>query len=779
MNATPTPAEAAPAATLKKHRLWQPMGFHYHLVVILTLGTLILMAYANSFQTGFALDNKFIILEDPRLRDAKKDNIRLVFTQDYWWPKAVSGLYRPLTTLSYLFNYAILKNGENSTGYHWINFLLHWANGVLLYFLVLHIMGNMWPAVLTSLVWLVHPVNVESVTNIVGRADLLATVCVLGGLLCYIKSTAMAGWQRVVPLVISSLLLGIGIFCKESAIVLVPLAALYDVTYRWRSSGGGWMKTFGQNVGSFFLRGYVVFVPTLLFWAYVHSKVFEALRPPELPFVDNPMVRFWDNSGPNNPRSILDVLVNTAKGQAHWGEIIKAWLTASKVFLNYLVLLVWPAKLSCDYSYNQIPLFAWQFGQWETWRAFLGAGALIAILIAAFRNYSKHKPMFFFTLFGLGAFLPTSNFLRVIGSIMAERFLYLPSIGFCAVFVLGVYAICRRVVHRFDFGDSSRAAWKQRLWLQASARTMLCLVIAAFGARTFMRNFAWTDDLTLWRAAVKVCPNSFKTHKSLAYAMYEQLGSPQNPDITIDGIIEVGERALAITRETQIVLLHLGAYYRMKGDSLAHRTPDGALIAGPEALEWYRKSAAILAEAVPLDQAFNEDNRQKELRRGRRPEQIPDIGNHEIYLNLGMSLIRLGDPAGAVQAYAYMRHLSPANPDSYASIASAQLMMDLREDAIVSLLQTLLLDSSRQEELRVLVNLYQQIDQTGCAIVYQMGIPKLNADCPIVRDHLKLAYLGLVATFAQSKQYDLARQTKNLAVETYGFPREEFDRIIN
>jgi protein O-mannosyl-transferase len=80
--------------------------------VAFVLGAIVLFTYCNTlYNTGFALDNKFIILEDPRLREANHNNLHLIFTQDYWWPKAVSGLYRPLTTLSYLFNYSTLGNG--------------------------------------------------------------------------------------------------------------------------------------------------------------------------------------------------------------------------------------------------------------------------------------------------------------------------------------------------------------------------------------------------------------------------------------------------------------------------------------------------------------------------------------------------------------------------------------------------------------------------------------------------------------------------------------------
>src|SRR5882672_3524680 len=116
-------ADAAP-----KTKLWPAAGFLPHVAVVFVLAVIVLFTYCNTVHdTGFALDNKFIILEDPRLRDANHNNISLIFSQDYWWPKAVSGLYRPLTTLSYMFNYSVLGNTDHAAGYHWISFVLHWA----------------------------------------------------------------------------------------------------------------------------------------------------------------------------------------------------------------------------------------------------------------------------------------------------------------------------------------------------------------------------------------------------------------------------------------------------------------------------------------------------------------------------------------------------------------------------------------------------------------------------------------------------------------------------
>ena len=80
-------------------------------------------------------DNYFAIAEDARIRHATSGNVQLILTQSYWYQTSTSALYRPMTTLSYLFNYAILGNGVAPAGYHWVNFALHAANIALVYLL--------------------------------------------------------------------------------------------------------------------------------------------------------------------------------------------------------------------------------------------------------------------------------------------------------------------------------------------------------------------------------------------------------------------------------------------------------------------------------------------------------------------------------------------------------------------------------------------------------------------------------------------------------------------
>ena len=90
---TRKPAKPAAAPSALSSRRLMP--------VMAALAALTVLAYSNSFASGFILDNKGLLL-DPRIREATADNLALIFQHTYWWPSGEAGLYRPLTTLSCL-----------------------------------------------------------------------------------------------------------------------------------------------------------------------------------------------------------------------------------------------------------------------------------------------------------------------------------------------------------------------------------------------------------------------------------------------------------------------------------------------------------------------------------------------------------------------------------------------------------------------------------------------------------------------------------------------------
>src|ERR1019366_3913704 len=107
-----------------------------------------------------------------------------------------------------------------------------------------------------------------------------------------------------------------------------------------------------------------------------------------------------------------------------------------------LWLFLWPARLSADYSYNAVPLFGWQVSNWEDVKALialafcLGAGLLAVLLAIRWRRTGK--PLLFFLVFFFVALSPTSNLIVLIGSTMAKRFMYLPSVGLAGCVVAAI-----------------------------------------------------------------------------------------------------------------------------------------------------------------------------------------------------------------------------------------------------------------------------------------------------------------------------------------------------
>ena len=195
----------------------------------------------------------------------------------------MSRLYRPFTTLSFLFNYAVLGDATNSTGYHWFNLILHAVNIGLVYAVGLVIFRQIPAALLLTAIWGFHPVLTESVTNIVGRADMLAAFGVLAALLAHRRALQTSGGRKAAWLAAILLAVTVGIFSKESTIVVVAVIALYDFTFGRASS---WQSRIPSYIA--------VTVPCLVF-LYVRAHVLAGAADTAFPFGDNLVMSagFW------------------------------------------------------------------------------------------------------------------------------------------------------------------------------------------------------------------------------------------------------------------------------------------------------------------------------------------------------------------------------------------------------------------------------------------------------------------------------------------------------
>jgi protein O-mannosyl-transferase len=668
----------------------------------LGLCLLTLAAYSNSFSAGFAMDNRGLILEQARIRDATAENLALIFDHTYWWPYGESGLYRPLTTLSYLFNYAILGDGNSPAGYHWVNFLLHAGNVLLVYALGLRLASPGWRAAWIAGLWAVHPLLTESVTNIVGRADLLAGLSVLGGFLIYLKSTESTGARRWMWLIALSLVTAAGVFAKESAVTLVGVIALYEAV---------WWKQRHEARG--LLRGAIAVLIPIQIMLYQRAAVLYASQPTNFPFYDNPITG------------------------AGW---LLGRVTALTVAGKYIGLLIWPAALSSDYSWAQIPLGAGWIGL--AWC--LAAAGLIAVL-------RRHRAAIFLAGAAVLVFLPTSNLLFPIGTIMAERFLYLPSIAFAAAAVYGVYTASARV----------RAPW--------FTAAVLGVLLTAYAARTWARNRDWQGDLTLSEATVAVSPESYKSHIMLANSLFEADPGPAN----IDRVLSEAEKGLAILsplppeRNNAGTLRRAAVWYLAKANLAGQPAGAPACHRAIELLERCRTMVAAQLETARQRPGFD-------------PKTDPlTAASAEIDRLMSEAYLKLGDTGRALDTSAGAIEGDPGNPDVYRQYARSLIAAGRSGEAIAVLMEGVMLtmDAGLRQNI---VQLYQSNpDGAGCALMPgQNGSMAFNPRCEAVHTQLCSATLAAMRLRLKSGRRDLAEQMKATGVNDFTCPAAPFDAAL-
>lgn len=646
-----------------------------HVVALVAVGAAVVAAYANSLGGDFVVDARTIILENRWIHAATPSNVGRLLTHDYWAPFATGGLYRPATTLSYLLNYAVLGNRARPFGYHATNLALHLACVVLVYALAWEVTRRRVAATVAAAVFGLHPVTTEAVTYIVGRADVLASLGVLAGLLCYIHGGASRRTLWFVGLGVAALVAVLG---KETGIVLLAVMLAYDLSIRRaRPLSAGYLVV-----------GCVIGIYLAARWAVAMG----GLPPPDVSPVDNPLVE---------------------------GSFWTARMTALGVLGRELALLVFPATLTADYSYRQIPLVTFpprDVGDW------MPLATVVVVVLAgwvAWRTRSRMPGVAFFVLVYLLAILPASNLVFLIGTIMGERLLYLPLVGFAGVVALLV-----------DVGASRRPA------MVLSAVAMLLL---AFGYRTWVRNRDWVDELRLWTSAVRASPDSAKTRKAHAAALY----AADARHAELGRVIAEAERAVAIRPDYLDALTDLGSYHVARGDTAASPT-DRQLS--------YAKAAEVLERARMLDVAVTKRFREKMEARGVGVDTLPDTGSPGLYNNLALAYERLGNLDAALIGYARVRVLEPLNASRYVDLSAVLCRLGRWEECAVILFEALAISPDNRDAAARLVEVYRTFDPGGTTIVNDGHGARVRLDDAVVRTHRCRAARELTAILTKARQ---------------------------
>jgi hypothetical protein len=450
--------------------------------------------FANTLCNGFALDDHKIIEDNVELRFLH--NLPELLTRDYWEPATRGGLYRPAATLSYVLNFVV--GGGDPTGFHAVNVLLHAVATSLVFGALTRLTGDGRVAVGAALLFAAHAVHTEVVASVAGgRPDLLAAVFLLLAWWLHLAKVEPRRARRTsLSWYAASLACyGIATLSKESALPFPAAIVLGDLLFRTPGSA-----PLRERIRELLARNLVLY---LGFAAVAGASLLaRALA-----------------LGSLVPEAELgDPLTNPLS------ELPPAWRVVNALWVGvlYLRLLVAPLRLSYDYSHAQIPLI--DSPSDPRLLVALGVAALLVLTLA--RTLRRAPAVCFAVGFFALTFALVSNVLVPIGTILGERLLYVPSIGFCLLVALAAHALARRV------GEARRPV---------VFAVVMSLVIAPHAVRSIVRNRDWKDSSTLFIRDLESAPYSAKVQANAGW-VFLLGGEAERALAHFERAIALGER---------------------------------------------------------------------------------------------------------------------------------------------------------------------------------------------------------------------------------------------
>lgn len=440
--------------------------------------------FLNTLPNRFIRDDIYVIERNPRIHSLL--NWRGIWLSNWWElaaapgdlpPAAPDRLYRPFTLFTFAVNYAL--GGHQPGGYFALNALLHAATCGLVWSLGRRLIADRPAAAVAAALFAVHPIHCEAVANAVGRADILATLFLAGGLCVLLPDGRAPRLRR--GLAAAGLFL-LALLAKESSACYVGLAAVVLL-----------------------LRGGLAPVQRRFGWAAAHAALLLLPLAVYLPLRSAVL-------GSVAQTGIADAMVNPLLGTAGFERLIGVF-TVAGYYARAVFLPVW---LSHDYGLAVIDPAA---GVKLT--TVLGAGAaggLVAALAGLWRATGAWRHAGLCAVLFSVSYALISNTFLLIGTALGERLLYGPS-----VFLLLGVAVLARV--GFDAARRrSKSAGRVLAILGGVALLLLAL-------RTVARNADWRDGATLAAADVAAWPQSAQLQATQAWHLGNAVVlNPTRPD---------------------------------------------------------------------------------------------------------------------------------------------------------------------------------------------------------------------------------------------------------
>lgn len=616
------------------------------------LTSLVILCYWNSLFCGFVFDDVSAILDNKDLHPSTP--LLNLFRNDFWGtPMAEERShksYRPLTVLTFRLNY--LFSELNAASYHFLNVLLHAVVCILFMRLCLLFLDQT-SSLCASLLFAVHPIHTEAVTGVVGRAELLSSIFLLGAFLFYTKSRRPDHSIVWLPIVITVVLVAAATLCKEQGITVIGICCVYEVFVAQGFTLPSLLETVLQVLRGKFILPYGTLQTLLKIIVLIISTLALVIIRVQVIQSQLPVFTRFDNPAAVSPTPTRQLTFNYLLP-------VNAWL-----LLN-------PSELCCDWTMGTIPLVETLLDcrNIATIAFYLLVGLLA--LHSLRHSHSSAKTIIMALSFIVLPFIPACNLFFPVGFVVAERVLYVPSMGFCILVAHGFKTL------------SSQGASKKISWI------LMGVLLLTHAMKTFNRNWDWESEYTLFTSALKVNQNNAKLWNNVGHALENQH--------KYEGALKYFLQATRVQPDDIGAHMNVGRTY--KNLNLSKEAEEAYLVAKslmPQIIPGKKYATRVAPNHLNVyinlaNLIRNNDTRLEEADQLYRQaiSMRPDF--KQAYISRGELLLKMNKPTEAKDAYLRALELDHTNADLWYNLAIVNIEMKRPDEAMTNFNQALQLN---------------------------------------------------------------------------------------
>jgi len=580
-------------------------------------------------------DDPSYVTENPNvLQGFTWEGIKWAFTSSY----SYASNWHPLTWLSLMLDRQLFGAGPRA--FHIMSVLLHIANTVLLFIVMVRFSGAYWPSLFVAAAFGLHPLHVESVAWVTERKDVLSTLFWMLTMLSYVRYVERPTVGRYVTI---SVVYTLGLMAKPMLVTLPFVLLILDWWPLER------IKPHPRTEST----------SATDYKCTVSHLVLEKLPLFALSALSSAVTFIAQRSGG---------MVSGLKIISLGGRISNSLVS----YASYIMKMFFPSRLAVFYPHPQGNLAGWKIVA----SLAVVVGVSIVVFVCRHRLYLMAGWLWY-----LGTLVPVIGLVQSGGQAMADRYTYIPLTG---LFIMVAWSV-RDIASR----------WCYKKVLTTVVGSIICVALMVC---TFRQVGYWRDSETLFKHAIDVTIGNYVAHNNLGIALAEK-GDIKGAMKQFEATLEIRPddrdahynlaKALAKAGRTQESLEHYNRVLEIKPDAI-----DVFIALALEQAEHgqFEQAAAIYRKglvAAPQDGALHSGFGLVLLQMGRVDEAITELqtavrlkGDSKAYCNLGMAVSLKGRLDEAEAYYKKSIRLDPKNAEAHFDLGNMYLSQGRPSEAV-------------------------------------------------------------------------------------------------